>query len=156
MQALPGFRDFYPDACARRNYILSTWREVARRYGYVEYDGPVLEAVDPERVPARIGLIAIPNAEERHRLVASGEVEAAANLERMADPGRRADALTWTTATNTMSVMYHLDARRGPFAHPSARRAVNQSDTSRARSSARVAARSRQWFTASRRSVEMW
>ena len=46
MQLLPGFRDFYPDACARRNYILSTWREVARRYGYVEYDGPVLESVD--------------------------------------------------------------------------------------------------------------
>lgn len=46
MQVLPGFRDFYPDACARRNYILSTWREVARRYGYVEYDGPVLESVD--------------------------------------------------------------------------------------------------------------
>jgi histidyl-tRNA synthetase len=46
MQLLPGFRDFYPDACARRNYILSTWREVARRYGYIEYDGPVLESVD--------------------------------------------------------------------------------------------------------------
>ncbi len=46
MQALPGFRDFYPGACARRNYILSTWREVARRYGYVEYDGPVLESVE--------------------------------------------------------------------------------------------------------------
>jgi histidyl-tRNA synthetase len=43
MQNLPGFRDFYPDDCARRNYILSTWREVARRYGFVEYDGPVLE-----------------------------------------------------------------------------------------------------------------
>lgn len=43
MQLLPGFRDFYPDDCARRNYILATWREVARRYGFVEYDGPVLE-----------------------------------------------------------------------------------------------------------------
>jgi histidyl-tRNA synthetase len=46
MQVLPGFRDFYPDACARRNYIIGTWRAVARRYGYVEYDGPVLEAVE--------------------------------------------------------------------------------------------------------------
>lgn len=46
MHLLPGFRDFYPDACARRNYILSTWRAVARRYGYVEYDGPVLETVE--------------------------------------------------------------------------------------------------------------
>ena len=43
MQSLPGFRDFYPDECARRNYLLTRWREVARRYGYVEYDGPVVE-----------------------------------------------------------------------------------------------------------------
>jgi histidyl-tRNA synthetase len=43
MQSLPGFRDFYPEDCARRNYILTKWREVARRYGFVEYDGPVLE-----------------------------------------------------------------------------------------------------------------
>ncbi len=46
MQNLPGFRDFYPDDCARRNYIMSGWREVARRYGFVEYDGPVLEPIE--------------------------------------------------------------------------------------------------------------
>ncbi len=45
MQLLPGFRDFYPEDCARRNYILSRWREVARRYGCVEYDGPVVESL---------------------------------------------------------------------------------------------------------------
>ncbi len=45
MQLLPGFRDFYPVDCARRNYILETWRSVARRYGFVEYDGPVLEPI---------------------------------------------------------------------------------------------------------------
>ena len=44
--ALPGFRDFYPDDCAARNAIFSTWREVARRYGFVEYDGPPLEPLD--------------------------------------------------------------------------------------------------------------
>ena len=43
MQLLPGFRDFFPEDCARRNYLLTKWREVARRYGFVEYDGPVLE-----------------------------------------------------------------------------------------------------------------
>jgi histidyl-tRNA synthetase len=43
MQLLPGFRDFYPADCARRNYLLARWREVARRYGFVEFDGPVLE-----------------------------------------------------------------------------------------------------------------
>jgi histidyl-tRNA synthetase len=46
VQTLPGFRDFYPDDCARRNYILFKWREVARRYGFVEYDGPILESID--------------------------------------------------------------------------------------------------------------
>jgi histidyl-tRNA synthetase len=46
MQNLPGFRDFYPDDCARRNYVLSVWREVARRYGFIEYDGPVLEPIE--------------------------------------------------------------------------------------------------------------
>jgi len=46
MQTLPGFRDFYPDDCARRNYILETWRAVSRRYGFVEYDGPVLESIE--------------------------------------------------------------------------------------------------------------
>ena len=44
MKTLPGFRDFYPGDCARRNYILTTWREAARRHGFVEYDGPVLES----------------------------------------------------------------------------------------------------------------
>jgi histidyl-tRNA synthetase len=46
MQLLPGFRDFYPEDCARRNYIVATWREVARRYGFAEYDGPLLEPVE--------------------------------------------------------------------------------------------------------------
>ena len=44
--SLPGFRDFYPDACAVRNYIFSRWRDVARRYGFVEYEIPVLEPTD--------------------------------------------------------------------------------------------------------------
>jgi histidyl-tRNA synthetase len=43
MQPLPGFRDFLPTDCAVRNYIFARWREVARRYGFVEWDGPVLE-----------------------------------------------------------------------------------------------------------------
>jgi histidyl-tRNA synthetase len=44
--ALPGFRDFYPEQLATRNYLMSVWREVARRYGFVEYDGPPLEPLD--------------------------------------------------------------------------------------------------------------
>jgi histidyl-tRNA synthetase len=44
--ALPGFRDFYPTELAERSYIFGGWRDVARRYGFVEYDGPPLEPLD--------------------------------------------------------------------------------------------------------------
>jgi histidyl-tRNA synthetase len=46
MQPLPGFRDFLPNDCAARNYIFVRWREVCRRYGFVEWDGPVLEPTE--------------------------------------------------------------------------------------------------------------
>src|SRR5512141_1592314 len=45
-QALPGFRDFYPDDLALRAHIFRTWREVATRYGVEEYDGPPLEPLE--------------------------------------------------------------------------------------------------------------
>ena len=44
--ALPGFRDFYPDEFALRAHIFRAWRSVARRYAFVEYDGPPLEPLD--------------------------------------------------------------------------------------------------------------
>ena len=44
--SLPGFRDFYPPDLAVRSHIMSAWREVARRYGFEEYDGPPLEQLD--------------------------------------------------------------------------------------------------------------
>jgi histidyl-tRNA synthetase len=46
IQRLPGFRDFYPYEYAWRNYIFAGWRDCARAYGFVEYDGPTLEATD--------------------------------------------------------------------------------------------------------------
>jgi histidyl-tRNA synthetase len=46
MQTLPGFRDFLPEDCPKRNYIFARWREVARRYGFVEWEGPLLETVE--------------------------------------------------------------------------------------------------------------
>jgi histidyl-tRNA synthetase len=45
-KALPGFRDFYPEELALRNHVFATWRAVARRYGFEEYDGPPLEPLD--------------------------------------------------------------------------------------------------------------
>src|SRR2546421_3533154 len=45
-QALPGFRDFYPDDLAFRNSIFATWRAGASPYGFQEYDGPPLEPLE--------------------------------------------------------------------------------------------------------------
>src|SRR5256886_9081730 len=54
MERLPGFRDFYPEPLPHqdvwsadvRDYIFETWRKVARRYGFREYDGPPLEPLE--------------------------------------------------------------------------------------------------------------
>jgi histidyl-tRNA synthetase len=54
MERLPGFRDFYPEplphpdlwSADARQYIFDTWRAVARRYGFREYDGPPLESLE--------------------------------------------------------------------------------------------------------------
>jgi histidyl-tRNA synthetase len=46
MQPLPGFRDFLPRDWARQNYIFGRWWEVARRYGFVQWEGPVLEPTE--------------------------------------------------------------------------------------------------------------
>src|SRR6185295_13219837 len=43
---LPGFRDFYPADLALRAHIFRTWRRVAARYGFEEYDGPPLEPLE--------------------------------------------------------------------------------------------------------------
>lgn len=45
-QSLPGFREFYPEAFARRSHIFRGWRRAAHAYGFSEYDAPVLEPLD--------------------------------------------------------------------------------------------------------------
>lgn len=45
-QSLPGFREFYPDALARRSYVFAQWRRAALAYGFNEYDAPVLEPLE--------------------------------------------------------------------------------------------------------------
>ena len=45
-KALPGFREFYPADLALRTHIFRTWRSVATRYGFEEYDGPPLEPLE--------------------------------------------------------------------------------------------------------------
>jgi histidyl-tRNA synthetase len=54
MDRLPGFRDFYPEPLPQpdlwsadaRQYIFGKWRATAHRYGFREYDGPPLEALE--------------------------------------------------------------------------------------------------------------
>ncbi len=45
-QSLPGFREFYPDALARRNHLFRVWRQTAAAFGFAEYDAPVLEPLE--------------------------------------------------------------------------------------------------------------
>ena len=45
-ETLPGFREFYPEACARRNHVFGRWRQVARAFNFLEYDAPVLEPLE--------------------------------------------------------------------------------------------------------------
>lgn len=45
-QSLPGFRDFTPRDCAIRNYLFDKWRSVAHRYGFSEYEAPMLESTE--------------------------------------------------------------------------------------------------------------
>ncbi len=54
MERLPGFRDFYPEpvptaeswSIVARQHLFSVWQDVARRYGFSEYDGPPLEPLE--------------------------------------------------------------------------------------------------------------
>lgn len=46
MKPLSGFRDLLPCDYARRRYLTEGWRDVARRYGFVEFDGPTLESLE--------------------------------------------------------------------------------------------------------------
>lgn len=45
-QPYKGARDFYPDDMRLRNWMFNKWRRVVERYGYVEYDAPVLERTE--------------------------------------------------------------------------------------------------------------
>src|SRR4051812_46215700 len=45
-QSLPGFRDFYPEEFSRRQHIFGNWRRAATRFGFEEYDAPVLEPLE--------------------------------------------------------------------------------------------------------------
>ncbi len=46
VQGLRGTRDFYPGKMRALNYIFGIWRSAALRFGYEEFDGPMLEPIE--------------------------------------------------------------------------------------------------------------
>ncbi len=45
IQALRGFTDLYPREKALQQFVFSAFREVAKQFGFEEYDGPIVEPV---------------------------------------------------------------------------------------------------------------
>lgn len=45
-QPVKGARDFYPEDMRLQTYIFNIWRTVCERYGYEEYDAPILEPTE--------------------------------------------------------------------------------------------------------------
>lgn len=45
-QPYKGARDFYPEDKRVQKWIFANWRKVVERYGYEEYDAPILEPTD--------------------------------------------------------------------------------------------------------------
>lgn len=50
MQPYKGARDFYPEDKRIQNWIFNTWRRVAEKYGYEEYDASIIEPLDLYRM----------------------------------------------------------------------------------------------------------
>jgi histidyl-tRNA synthetase len=48
-QPYKGARDFYPEDKRIQNYLFKTMRKVAEKFGYEEYDAPILEPLDVYR-----------------------------------------------------------------------------------------------------------
>lgn len=56
-QNVKGTRDFYPEDMALSNWIVQTWRQVAERNGFVEYDGPTFEYLDLYKAKSGEGIV---------------------------------------------------------------------------------------------------
>lgn len=86
-QPLPGFRDFSPADCAVRNYLFDAWKRVAHRYGFLEWEGPTVEAIGtvPEKKRRR-------TATQLFRFMDQGERDITIRPELTASLGRIAAA----------------------------------------------------------------
>jgi len=45
-KSLPGFREFYPEDRAVLDHLFKVWRQACRRYGFREWESPVLEPLE--------------------------------------------------------------------------------------------------------------
>jgi histidyl-tRNA synthetase len=45
-QPYKGARDFYPEDMRIQKFLFKAWRKVAERYGYEEYDAPIVEPIE--------------------------------------------------------------------------------------------------------------
>ncbi len=45
-QPVKGTRDFYPEEMAFRNFLFGKMREASKKFGYQEYEGPILEPLE--------------------------------------------------------------------------------------------------------------
>ena len=45
IQPVKGTRDFYPEQMALRMWLYNSIRTVSDRFGYQEYEGPILESI---------------------------------------------------------------------------------------------------------------
>jgi len=73
----------------------------------------------------RVTLLAEPDAEARHALLAGGGADAALHMERMRAPLPPTPGIAWLRTVNTLSVMSYLRCDGGLFASPEARLAAN-------------------------------
>ena len=46
VQSVKGTRDFYPEAMAFRSWLYGKVQEISRRFGYNEYEAPLLERME--------------------------------------------------------------------------------------------------------------
>lgn len=46
IQPYKGARDFYPEDKRLQKWIFANWRKIVERYGYEEYDAPIIELMD--------------------------------------------------------------------------------------------------------------
>ncbi|MDH5648007.1 MAG: ATP phosphoribosyltransferase regulatory subunit, partial [Candidatus Heimdallarchaeota archaeon] len=57
LDGVQGFRDYFPEDWDKIDFILNNMKFIARRYGYVEYEGPSIEATELIEAKSGEGLI---------------------------------------------------------------------------------------------------